>query len=158
MVVVLQTQFFIRFQKAHPEVIVGERSFRSLKPFFIKAMKERNTCCCIYHVELNELRIALNKYHATRPKEHLCQHGMESGSCEASSIEFEGLTSLWESVVCPKVNLTSGMTSNAYMVSVVDVVFRSSLCARTRKKGPTVGKSSGDGLLTRKPSQRKVES
>ena len=102
MVDVLQTQFFIRFVKAHPEVIVGERCFICLKPFFIKAMKERNTCCCIYHVELDELRIALNKYHATRPNEHLCQHGMESGSCEASSIEFEGLTSLWESVVCPK--------------------------------------------------------
>ena len=64
-------------------------------------MKERNTCCCIYHVELNEL-IALNKYHATRSNEQLCQHGMESGSCEASSIEFEGRTSLWEFVVCPK--------------------------------------------------------
>ena len=65
-------------------------------------MKERNTCCCIYHVEFNELRIALNKYHASRPNEQLCQHGTESGSCEASSTEFEGLTSLWESVVCPK--------------------------------------------------------
>jgi hypothetical protein len=102
MVDVLQTQFFIRFQKAHPEVIAGERSFCSLKPFFIKAMKERNTCCCIYHVELNELRMALNKYHASRPKEHSCQHRMESGSCDASSIEFDGLTSCWESVVCPK--------------------------------------------------------
>ena len=102
MVDVLQTKFFIRFKEANPEIIVGERSFCSLKPFFIKAMKERNTCCCIYHVELNELRIALNKYHVTRPKDHLCQHGMVSESCEASGIEFEGLTPLWESVVCPK--------------------------------------------------------
>jgi len=65
-------------------------------------MKERNTCCCIYHVELNELRIALNKYHATRPAEHFCEHEMDSASCEASSMEFNGLTTLWEAVVCPK--------------------------------------------------------
>ena len=65
-------------------------------------MKERNTCCCIYHVELNELRIALNKYHATRPAGHYCEHEMESASCEASSMEFNGLTTLWEAVVCPK--------------------------------------------------------
>ena len=65
-------------------------------------MKERNTCCCIYHVELNELRIALNKYHATRPAEHFYEHEMESASCEASSMEFNGLTTLWEVVVCPK--------------------------------------------------------
>jgi len=53
-------EFFMQFQEAHPMVIVGKRMFDSLRPFFIKALKERNVCCCIYHVETDELRIALN--------------------------------------------------------------------------------------------------
>ncbi len=34
--------------------------FESLKPFFVKMLKDMNTWCCIYHMELNELRLALN--------------------------------------------------------------------------------------------------
>jgi hypothetical protein len=57
---IVQTEFFLRFQATHLNLIIGQRSFESLKPFFVKPMKDQNTCCYIYHVELNELRLALN--------------------------------------------------------------------------------------------------
>ncbi len=40
--------------------LFGQRLFESLKPFFVKPLKDRNTCWYIYHVELNELKLALN--------------------------------------------------------------------------------------------------
>lgn len=51
---------FIEIQIVHPESVIGQRLFESLKPFFVKPLKDMNTYCCIYHVELNELRFALN--------------------------------------------------------------------------------------------------
>ena len=56
----LQMEFFLRFQVAFPAVIVGKRSFDLLRPFWVKRMKERNVCCCIYHVEFQELLQGLN--------------------------------------------------------------------------------------------------
>jgi hypothetical protein len=37
-----------------------KRDFGSLRPFFIKAMKEHNTCHYIYNVQMDELHVALN--------------------------------------------------------------------------------------------------
>jgi hypothetical protein len=52
--------FFLRSQKAHPLVIVGKRAFDALRPFWVKRMKERNVCCYIYHVEMEELKVGFN--------------------------------------------------------------------------------------------------
>ncbi len=43
----------------YPKANIGQRLFESLKLFFVKPMKDKNICYCIYHVELNELRLAL---------------------------------------------------------------------------------------------------
>jgi hypothetical protein len=56
---IVKTDFFLRFQPTHLDLIIGQRSFESLKSFFVKPVKDRNTCC-IYHVEINELKLALN--------------------------------------------------------------------------------------------------
>jgi hypothetical protein len=107
---IVKTEFFLRFQVAHLDLIIGQRYFESLKSFFVKPMKDRNTCCCIYHVELNELRVVLNLmrtkstiYDTKRCGCHydnVCsQHGQP---CQASSIVYKGITHLWEDVVCPK--------------------------------------------------------
>jgi hypothetical protein len=53
-------EFFLRFQVAHLDLIIGQRSLEYLKPFFVKLVKDWNTCCCIYHVEFIELKLALN--------------------------------------------------------------------------------------------------
>jgi hypothetical protein len=52
---VKQMEFYLCFQKMHPQIKIGKRSFDVLHPFFVKQMKEWNVCCCIYHVEINEL-------------------------------------------------------------------------------------------------------
>jgi hypothetical protein len=52
--------FLKRFQDAHPKTIVGQRVFESLKPFFVKALKDENAHCCIYHIEMNKLQLAFN--------------------------------------------------------------------------------------------------
>jgi hypothetical protein len=62
----LQTEFFFRYQAVHLEEIVGQRVFESLKPFYVKVLKDRNTCCCIYHIEINELCLALNQLQTYR--------------------------------------------------------------------------------------------
>ena len=50
----------LEVQAAFPAVIVGKRSCDLLQPFWVKRMKERNVCCCIYHVEFQELLQGLN--------------------------------------------------------------------------------------------------
>jgi len=55
-----QIEFYKKFQSAHLESVISQRVFGYLKPFFVKPLKDKNTCCCIYHVKLNELRLALN--------------------------------------------------------------------------------------------------
>lgn len=57
-------EFYLRFQAAHPLVIIGKRSFDLLQPFWMKRLKERNMCCCIYHVEMQELLVAFNNMKA----------------------------------------------------------------------------------------------
>ncbi len=44
--------------------------FKNLKPWFVKRLKEWNTCTCQYHTALNELRLGLNNIRATRKEVH----------------------------------------------------------------------------------------
>ena len=48
-----QTEAFLEFQAIHPDVKIKQRKFESLKPFFIRAAKERDrrSCLCRKHVE-----------------------------------------------------------------------------------------------------------
>lgn len=48
-----QTEAFLEFQAIHPDVKIKQRKFESLKPFFIRAAKEkdRRSCLCRKHVE-----------------------------------------------------------------------------------------------------------
>ncbi len=49
----VQTEFFLRFQVAHLGIHIGQKSFEYLfNHFFVKPLKDINTSCCIYHVEL----------------------------------------------------------------------------------------------------------
>jgi hypothetical protein len=94
----LQTNFDLRFKAKNPTVLIGERLFATLKPFNVKRMSKRNTYYCIYHVELNELLLALNKMHGAG---QVCSH--EDGArCAASNTVYKGLTDFWQGIVCPK--------------------------------------------------------
>ena len=58
---VLQMAFYMCFREAHPDVLVGKRVFDSLQLYWVKKLDERNVCCCIYHVEMEELLFAFNQ-------------------------------------------------------------------------------------------------
>jgi len=40
----LQTEFYLKFKKANPNAIIGEWTVQGFKPFFMKPIKEKNTC------------------------------------------------------------------------------------------------------------------
>ena len=45
-----QTEIFIEFTRLHPDVTISHRSFDACKPWFVRYSKQRDTCCCRYHV------------------------------------------------------------------------------------------------------------
>jgi hypothetical protein len=108
-------EFFLLFQKAHLELVINKRSFDSLHPFWVKSLKEQNVYCCIYHVELEELKVGFNcmkinsrLHHGfTCSCEEACQatYGFEEG-CVAKHATFLGLTTMWESIFCQRDPLT----------------------------------------------------
>jgi hypothetical protein len=57
---ILQFDFFTFFKDQHLNVQVQLRAFDSLKPWFVKKLREWNTCCCKYHTKINELKEGLN--------------------------------------------------------------------------------------------------
>ena len=52
-----QTEAFLEFQALHPNMKIKQRKFESLKPFFVKAARERDrkSCLCRKHVEIKIL-------------------------------------------------------------------------------------------------------
>ncbi len=58
--VILQLDFYTQFAKAHPNCIVGLRAFEKLKPYYVRRLKECNTCACKYHIEMVELHACFN--------------------------------------------------------------------------------------------------
>ena len=64
----------------------------------MKRLSKKKTCYYIYHVELNELLLALIKMRAAWK---VCTHE-DGASCVASSTLYKGLTELWQAIVYPK--------------------------------------------------------
>ncbi len=74
-------------------------------------MKDYNVCCCIYHVEMAELRVGFN-HMRQKSRLHLeihCQCEAICGAindspinCVGSHASYLGLIALWEAIVCPK--------------------------------------------------------
>jgi hypothetical protein len=106
-------EFYLRFQAAHPLVIVGKRMFDFFQPFWIKRLKERNVCCCIYHVEMQELLVGFNHMRAKSGLHchSLCECDCEEvcrsyfgSNCARSLAVFSGVTAMSETILCPKPN------------------------------------------------------
>lgn len=87
------------------------RSFDNLRPFFVIKCKERNVCCCRYHVEVLFLLEALNAFRDPLLGAHFILHcdcecvicGVgNGGQCQVGDSRFCGVTAMWESLLCPK--------------------------------------------------------
>ena len=64
MVCLIQTKFFPYFKESHPDVNVHQRAFEKLKPYFVRKLKDRYTCCCITHMQMSFLRdVVLGNLH-----------------------------------------------------------------------------------------------
>lgn len=48
-----QNEIYEEFKRKYPEVLMGQRTFESCKPFFVVPARpaDRNSCCCWAHVE-----------------------------------------------------------------------------------------------------------
>ncbi|VDI16270.1 Hypothetical predicted protein [Mytilus galloprovincialis] len=49
-----QTEVYTDFKIENPEINISQRCFENCKPFFVRPVrqKDRQTCCCRYHVEI----------------------------------------------------------------------------------------------------------
>lgn len=52
-----QTEIYLEFTRSNPNIKIGQRCFERLKPYFVREArtKDRQTCCCRYHVEAKSL-------------------------------------------------------------------------------------------------------
>ncbi len=51
---------FNAFEEKYPTMLIQLTTFSSLKPWFVRNMKEWSTCCCHYHNKHLEFKIGLN--------------------------------------------------------------------------------------------------
>jgi hypothetical protein len=81
-----------------------------VRPFWVKKMKDRNVCCYIYHVEMEELRVDFNfmrklsGIHASNTCNCDCEEvcgGRDGCGCKGHFLTFTGTTSMMESILCP---------------------------------------------------------
>jgi hypothetical protein len=48
--------FYTRFLKEHPNCQIGPWAFEKFKSYYVRRLKEWNTCAYKYHVEMVELK------------------------------------------------------------------------------------------------------
>ncbi len=102
-------------QTKNPNVPIMLTNFQTLKPWFVKRLKEWNMCNYQYHMKFNELRCGLNilwirkhfhDSHCVCSCEGICKLEMNSVvgefSCSAHTWTHNILPSLWNSLLCSK--------------------------------------------------------
>ena len=63
-----QTDAYIDFVAKYPDIKIGQITFDKLKPFFVRpaSEKDRNTCCCRYHIQSNLLFKSCMKFRKSK--------------------------------------------------------------------------------------------
>ena len=56
----LQVELYLRFKRKYVAIQISQRCFESMKPFFVRKLRDRYTCCCIVHVQMIFLKEAVN--------------------------------------------------------------------------------------------------
>jgi hypothetical protein len=92
--------------------VIGKQACDALHPFWIQKMKEHNVCCCIYHVEIEELCVKFNhmwlksRLHSYFHYDYevVCEGVDDSNTvgCMGSHAIYSSHIALWEAMVCPK--------------------------------------------------------
>ena len=97
-------------------------SFRKLRPFYIRRLRDFNSCCCRYHQEMEEITMGFNNMRAG--KFHLgvgvdscscwcpdlCCRARDGGeltgvvACQSKNYTYKRSSHLWEQCLCPREN------------------------------------------------------
>jgi hypothetical protein len=114
----LQLDFYTRFKDAHADLVVCFAKFRRLRPFFVKRLKDFNSCCCKYHQEMAEIVIGFNNMRAhsvhleggegpcTWGCDFVCCKPIEGNvasrvvTCQAAFHTYKHSSELWEKLLC----------------------------------------------------------
>lgn len=103
----MQLELYLRFQEGcGEETPVGFSLFQKFKPFYIRVLKDRNVCCCKYHVEMDLLKRALNQFRLHKHLPGTCQCNCKacgaSSMCEASKSSIRSVREWCEETLCPR--------------------------------------------------------
>ncbi|MCO5599945.1 hypothetical protein L7F22_054052 [Adiantum nelumboides] len=125
-----EAELFMNFKEQHPSIDIGFHAFQSLKPFFVRKLKERNTCCCVYHTRIDLMRLAINSLRIDTKSIHgdacdcLCMicRPNEEEKCSAYAATFSSVSKLWRyQQYVQRKNQMSGTSLHAYCVRVSSV-------------------------------------
>ena len=94
----------------HPKIKVQLRTFESLKPHFVRRLKDRYTCCCIYHVQMGFLKDSVNllRHHSASLTNTVCTCGCPicrsspQEECKSSEQVITSMSYLLDSILCPR--------------------------------------------------------
>ena len=99
--------------EAHPDVVISQTLFLSLKPYFVWSLKNCNVCCCLAHVEISLFLDSLNSIKRSnilhdRLYKYSCaicgeddEHGKHT-ACTSKDLTYPGITLFWQTCVSPK--------------------------------------------------------
>lgn len=81
-----------------------------MKPFFVRKLKDRYSCCCIEHVQMLFFKDAFNQMRQSKSGLHLscncrcdiCLPAPCHAHCVASHAAYSSVSEIWESFLCKK--------------------------------------------------------
>lgn len=123
-----QSEAYFNFRAQHPEVVISQRKFEQLKPYFVKGARERDrrSCLCRKH---EEARLVFNE--CVKFRKNVLKEAAHADSPPVPS----SLTEAVELTLCPKPEL-------AEHVNIVEHIFSGFY----QKKARRMAQSSGSAL------------
>ena len=98
----------------HPKIKVQRRTFESLKPHFVRRLKDQYTMCCIYHVQMGFLKDSLNllRHHNSSLQDAICTctcpicRSTQTEVCKSSEHVCVSMSGLLDLVLGTSENIT----------------------------------------------------
>src|ERR1700738_2859906 len=98
---VLQLEFYSAFKDKYPDTKCKLTVFQVLKPWWVRRLKNWNTCCCKYHQELslllvgfNDMRIELHGIDCLCGCALVCCTSLGDSTCNGTSNVYGRMTQL----------------------------------------------------------------
>lgn len=97
----------------YSHIKISLRCFEGLKPWFVRKLKDRYTCCCIAHIQMLYLKEAFNQMRQSKTGVHnegcgckcdVCFTEQVVGKCGAAVYTHTSINELAEMVLCPKLD------------------------------------------------------